>query len=119
MRPLFLLLLASCAPDFTLPSGALARFEDLATRLSLPAAGPRPSEFECVVETVSGTLTVTSDGPDFTVFELEGFVPVRARTVYGYVNGAMNDGTEVYVIGDLLVVGERVFRVGECPIQER
>lgn len=75
--------------------------------------GPRPASFSCTVETESGSLTVSGDDPHVTRFELEGEPPIAVQSA-DPVTDVLMGGVEIVVVGDVLVVGERVWRLGDC-----
>jgi len=112
-----LILLTVACTDLAVPSSTLEGIAAYAERLGLPAAGPRPDVFACSVETSSGTLTVSSDGPDVTVFELEG-ERLRIQSEDAITDIEIG-GESVIVFGDVLIVGDEVWRLPVCEqIQE-
>lgn len=112
-RQVFWALTLCACNGFELPSDTIDAVAEYAVLQTLPKPGERPESFACTVDTPLGALTVIGDEPGVTLFALEGSEPETIEHE-GPALGRLVDGTRVVVVGDLLIVGGRWVRLGEC-----
>lgn len=123
MRSLFLLALASCGGlSFETPASWESQLAEYSAEYGLPGTlpepGARPAEFECTVETSVGMMTLTDEepAPSTGVLLIGAGGTVDWRVLPMPADGVLSfdlvDGTDVYLIGDLLVFDGAFSRMG-------